>query len=84
MVTIAGADLLAILHGIASEGHSRTVAIAVRDLVLGEAFLDDANNVRFGEELVRTARDVTFRELNGPLQRLFRCQVFLCHLDLVA
>jgi|GEM_PF-4235366 hypothetical protein len=33
MMPVAGTDLLAILHGIAAQGHSRTVAVSVLDLV---------------------------------------------------
>ncbi len=35
MMPLAGADLLAILHGIAAEGHSGTEQVAVFDQVLG-------------------------------------------------
>jgi hypothetical protein len=67
MMPVARADLFAILHGIAAEGHSRTVSIAVDDLVLGKALLDLRNHFRFGEKLVCAAFDVAFRELDRSL-----------------
>jgi len=54
---VAGADLLAILHGIAAQGHSRAVTVAVFDLVLGKPALHFSYHFWFGEKLVRA----TFR-----------------------
>ena len=45
VMPFAGADLLAILHGIAAEGHSGAVEAAVVDEVLGEPLLDDVYHV---------------------------------------
>jgi|TARA_B100000959_G_scaffold278601_1_gene337246 hypothetical protein len=64
---VAGANLLAILHGIAAQGHSRTVAVAVLDLVFGKPALDLCDHFRFGKELIRTPRHVAFRELDRSL-----------------
>ena len=79
---VTRADLLAILHGITAEGHSRTVAVAVRHLVFGKALLDLCNHFRFWEKLVGTAFDIAFRELDGSLYRLFRCQLSPGHMGL--
>ena len=54
VMPLAWAYLLAILHGIAAEGHSGTVPVPVQPLVLGQALLDDPDDVRLWEELVRT------------------------------
>ena len=39
MVPVAGANLFAVLDGIAAQGHSRAVAVAVLHLVAGQALL---------------------------------------------
>ena len=79
---ITWADLLAILHGITAEGHSRTVAVAVYHLVFGKALLDLRNHFRFGKKLVCAAFDVAFRELDRSLYRLFLCQLSPGHMGL--
>jgi len=71
VVPFAGAYLLAILDGIAAQRHSRTVAVPVVSLVLGEALLYDPYHLRLREELVRSSLNVAFGEFDGPLQRLF-------------
>ena len=84
VMPLAWADLLAILHGIAAEGHSGAVSIAVHSLVLAQALLDDSDHVRFGEELVRSLGHVPLRELYGPVERLFAGQLALLHLQLTS
>lgn len=50
MMPFAGADLVAILHGIAAEGHSGAVEAAVVDQVLGEPSLDAVYRVGEGKK----------------------------------
>jgi hypothetical protein len=70
MVPLARTYLLAILDGIVAQRHSRTVAVPVASLVLGEALLYDPYHLRLREELVRSSLNVAFGEFDGPLQRL--------------
>ena len=78
VVTVAGANLLAVLNGIATEGHSRAVAVAVLNLVLSQAFLHYLHHIGFGEELVSPSLHVLLREDDGTLQGLFHGQL-TCH-----
>ena len=70
VVTLAGADLLAILDGIAAQRHSRAVSVTVLALVLGQPLLDYGYDFALWKELVRPSLDVPFRELDGALHRL--------------
>lgn len=60
VVSVTRADLLAILNGIATKGHSRTEAVAVGHLVGRQPLLDFQNNLRFRKELVRAFSRVGF------------------------
>ena len=55
MVSVTRADFLAILNGIATKGHSRTVAIAVGDLVRSQPVLHFQNYLRLWKELIRAS-----------------------------
>ena len=44
VVPVTGADLLAILNGIAAQGHSGTVPVAVKPLVVRKPLLDHLDN----------------------------------------
>jgi hypothetical protein len=66
-----GANLLAILNGIAAQRHSRTVSITRYALVLSQPFLHLGHDLRFRKELVRAALNISLRELDRPLERLF-------------
>ncbi|MCS5538222.1 MAG: hypothetical protein NZ770_08950, partial [Candidatus Poseidoniaceae archaeon] len=78
VMPLARADLLAILNGIATQRHSRTVAIALKAFILSQALLDLFHNLRFRKELVGAALDVPFRELDSPLKGFFFCQFTFC------
>jgi len=67
MMPVARADLLAILHGIAAQGHSRTVPVTVLDLVFGQPALNLRHHFGLGKELIRTPLYIAFRELDGSL-----------------
>jgi hypothetical protein len=67
MMPVARADLLAILHGIAAQGHSRTVAVAVLDLVFRKTALNLRDYFRLGKELVRSPLYVALGELDRSL-----------------
>ena len=79
VMPLAGANLLAILNGIAAQRHSGTVAVAVVLLVPSQSLLNDADDVRLREELVGPAGHVPLRELDGPVQGLLACQIPLRH-----
>ena len=55
MVSVTRADFLAILNGIATKGHSGTVAVAVGYLVRSQPFLHFQNYLRLWEELIRAS-----------------------------
>ena len=65
---VAGAYLLAILHGIADRWHSRAVPVAILALVLGQALLDDADDLRLREKLLGASLYVSLGEAFGPPQ----------------
>lgn len=67
VVAVAGADFLAILNGVAAEGHSRTIAVTVINLVFGQALLNNLDDLRLGKELVRSALNVFFGKGLGAL-----------------
>ncbi|MCL0101520.1 hypothetical protein M1O29_00330 [Dehalococcoidia bacterium] len=46
VVPIAGANLLAVLHGIAAEGHSRAISVPMVNFVLSESLLHDIYDLR--------------------------------------
>jgi len=75
MMPVARTDLLAILHGIAAQGHSRTVAVAVFHLVFCQAVLNFRNHFWLREKFVRSPLYIALRELDSSLKRLFRCQL---------
>ena len=77
VMPFAGADLLAILHGIAAEGHSGAVEAAVVDQVLGEPSLDAVYHVGGGEEAVGPPLDVALGHVPGPLQGLLEADRLL-------
>jgi hypothetical protein len=52
---LAWTNLLAILNGIAAQGHSRTVAITLDSLKFAQALLDLGDDLWFREELVWAA-----------------------------
>ena len=72
VVPVTRADFLAILDGIAAQGHSRAVPIAVKPLVLPQAQLDLLDDLGFREELVWPAGHVLIREVHGTVKHLFR------------
>jgi len=55
VVPVAGADLFAILYGIAAQGHSRAVAVTVVNLVFGQPLLYHLDYFRLREKFVRSA-----------------------------
>jgi hypothetical protein len=68
---LAGANFLAVLNGIATQRHSRTVSIACYALVLSQPFLYLGHDLGFRKELVRAALNISLRELDRPLKCLF-------------
>jgi hypothetical protein len=68
-MSVAGTYLLAILDGIADRWHSRAVPVAMLALVLGQALLDDADNLRLREKLVGASLYVSLGEAFGSPQR---------------
>ena len=70
VMAVAGANLLAVLNGIAAQGHSRAVAVAVLYLIFSQALLHHFDHFRLREKFVRAALDVFFREVFGPLKGL--------------
>ena len=71
VVSLTRTYFLAILYRIATQRHSRAVAIARNPLVLAQALLDYPDHVRFGKELIRSPLDVPLGEFDRPLERLF-------------
>ena len=71
VMPLAGADLLAILHGIAAEGHSGAKEMAVLHQVLGQSPLYLLDDFRLGEEAVGPPLDVALGHAFGPLQGFF-------------
>ncbi len=65
---VAGAYLLAILHGIADRWHSRAVPVALLALVLGQAPLDDADDLQLREKLLGASLYASLGEAFGPPQ----------------
>lgn len=84
VMPFAGADLLAILHGIAAEGHSRAIEVAVVHQVLGQPSLDLLYDVREGEEAVGPPLHVALRHAPGPLQGLLEADLLLHSAPLLA
>jgi hypothetical protein len=78
VVPLAGADLLAILHGIAADGHSGAVEAAVVDQVLGQPSLYDVHRLGEGEEVVGPPLDVALGHAPGAPQGLLEGDLF-CH-----
>ena len=72
VMPLAGAYLLAILHGIATEGHSGAIPVAVVLLVLAQALLHDPDDLGVRKELIRATLHVALREPHGALHGLFR------------
>ena len=52
VMPLAGADFLAILNGIATQRHSRAIAISLLFFVFAEAFLDFLDHFRHRKEFV--------------------------------
>jgi hypothetical protein len=75
VMPVAGADFLAILNGVAAQGHSRTVPVTMIDLVLGQPLLYHLHNFRFREKFVRPPLHVLFRKGLGALERLVKGQL---------
>lgn len=76
VVALARADLLAILIRIAGEGHSRAVEPAVGDQILGQALLHLVHDLADREELIRPLLHVALGHAAGPLQGLFKGDLF--------
>jgi hypothetical protein len=74
----AGADLLAILNGIAAQRHSRTVSVAVNSFIFSQALLYLVDDLRFREELIWATLNVPFGKPDSPLVGLFFCQLTFC------
>ena len=55
MVSVTRTDFLAILNGIATKGHSGTVAVAVGDLVCSQPFLHFQDYLWLWKELIRAS-----------------------------
>jgi len=70
-MSFTGADLLAILHGIAAEGHSRAEQAAVLHQVLGQPPLYLLDDLLLGEEAVGPPLDVALGHAFGSLNGLF-------------
>ena len=79
VVPITGADLLAILDGIATEGHSGTVPEAMEPLVLAQALLDLGDDFGLRKEIVRAALNILLGEVYSTLEGLFLCQLTPWH-----
>ena len=71
VMPLAGADFLAILNGVAAQGHSGAVAITLSALVLCQPLLHDLYNLSLREELVGATGHVAFGELYRTCHRLF-------------
>jgi len=67
MVPVAGAYLFAVLDGIAAEGHSRAITIALVDLVLGQPLLYNLDYFLLWKKFVRSTLHVFFGKGLGPL-----------------
>ena len=67
VVSDTWADFLAILNGIATQGHSGTVSISMIDLVICQPLLDLQHHFWLWKELVRSPGGVPFREALCPL-----------------
>jgi hypothetical protein len=67
VMSLARANLLAVLNGIAAQGHSRAVAVTVLPFVLAQAFLYDLDRLRLWKELVRPFFYILLREPYGSL-----------------
>jgi hypothetical protein len=74
---VAGAYLLAVLNGIAAQGHSRTIAVSVVNLVFGQPLLNHLHHFLFREKLVGAAFHVFFGKVLGSLERLVKGQLTL-------
>ena len=77
VVPVTGANLLAILYGIAAQGHSRTIPIPVINLVLGQPLLYQFDNFRLREKFVWPALHVLLGKCLGTLERLVEGQLSL-------
>lgn len=62
VVPVTGAYLLAVLYGIAAQGHSRAVAVTVVNLVFGQPLLYHLDYFRLREKFVRPALHIFLRE----------------------
>jgi hypothetical protein len=71
VVPVARANLLAILNWIAAQRHSRTVTVAILDLIFGEPLLNDLDHLWFREKLVRSPGDIFLGEIFCSGKRLF-------------
>jgi hypothetical protein len=56
---LAGANLLAILNGIAAQRHSRAVSITCDAFVFSQPFLYLGHDLGFRKELVRAALNIS-------------------------
>ena len=60
VVPVTGAYLLAVLYGIAAQGHSRAVAVTVVNLVFGQPLLYHLDYFRLREKFVWPALNIFF------------------------
>jgi hypothetical protein len=79
VMPFAGADLLAILHGIAAEGHSGAIEVALVHEVLGQPPLDLLYVLPQGEETVGPSLHVALGHALGPLQGLIEGDLLFLH-----
>ena len=77
VVPVAGAYLLAVLDGIAAEGHSRAIAVAVVHLVFSQPLLYHLNYFLLREKFVGPTLHIFFRKGLGTLKRLVNGQFSL-------
>jgi len=77
VMPLAGADLLAILHGIAAEGHSGAEQVTVFHQVLGQPPLYLLDDLRLREEAVGPPLNVALGHTLGPLQGLFEADLLV-------
>jgi hypothetical protein len=74
VMSIARADLLAILNWITTQRHSRAVTVAVRNFIFSKAFLYLFDYFCFREKCVSSLRNVFLREIFSAGDSVFGCQ----------